>query len=239
VKKIQTKTSSNPLLDTILIQDMLDAYLVERNALESAKKTKRDKPYVYPSMIGNCTRQQVYKMCGYEEPVSPQLARIFDYGNKMHDRYQAYFADMGLLSAENTEVPFRSDEYRVSGRIDGILYAPDGQWKCILELKSANKQSFTEMATMGPLRQHVMQVMLYMTLTPIKESLIFVECKDNQKVAAYPVTYAEEQGAEVLQRVRLLTDCADARILPPREYAPSSKQCYWCYYKAMCADNKI
>lgn len=234
--QIQT---TNPLTDAALLQEMLNTHLEQARAASSAKRRKRSKPYVYPSMIGRCTRQQVYKMCGYEEPVSPKLARIFDNGNDMHERYQAYFMKMGLLKPEDAEVPFRSDEYRVSGRIDGILRSPEGQWASILELKSANKRSFDNMNKYGPLKEHVIQVMLYMALTPIKEAIIFVECKDNQDTSIYPVTYSENEGEKVLQRVMMLTECADAKRLPPREFRSDSYECRWCYYKDMCSKNMI
>lgn len=234
-----TKQNANPLMNPDLLTEMLDAHLVEREALSAGKRTKRPKPYAYPSMIGDCMRKQVYKMCDYAEPVSAKLARIFDNGNKMHDRFQAYFTEMGFLSPGDMEVPFISHEHRVSGRMDGILRAPDGNWSAILELKSANKRDYTQMQSAGPLVKHVTQVMLYMSLTPIKDALILVECKDNQDVSIYPITYSEAEGEKVLRRVKTLVECADARRLPPREYEPQSRECYWCYFKGMCSRNQL
>lgn len=236
---IQTTQTTNPLMNADLLAEMLDAHLTEREALSASRRTKRNKPYAYPSMIGDCMRKQVYKMCGYTEPVSSKLARIFDNGNKMHDRFQTYFTDMGFLAPEDMEVPFISHEHRVSGRMDGILRAPDGDWSAILELKSANKRDYTKMQNTGPLPKHVVQVMLYMALTPIKDSLILVECKDNQDVSIFPVAYVEAEGEKTLRRVQTLVECADARRLPPREYEATSRECYWCYFKNLCTRNAI
>lgn len=219
------------MLEQTIIES-IDSYLLKA-AEEEAQKHKKTVPYCYPSGIADCLRKQAYKLLGYEEPMTPQLLRIFECGKSMHERYQKWFEEIGWLKEK--ELPFKDSRHRVSGRIDGILEVP-GRGRWILELKSANRKSFDRMEEENaPLKKYVMQVMLYMALMPYKHSLVVVECKDTQRMRAFSVKYQPSFGKKVLDRVDRLISCVDAGKLPPREHdSPDSPECRRCAFAGMC-----
>ena len=66
------------------------------------QKEDRDYSYLHPSEIGDCGRKMYYKVKGIKPmvPPPPQTLRIFGNGHFMHQRYQMYLRDAGILAKE-------------------------------------------------------------------------------------------------------------------------------------------
>lgn len=150
--------------------------------------------------------------------VDPRLQRIFGNGHGVHDRFQRYFADAGLLwgtwSYPNklsrdyqgvraardhiyNETKLTHVDLRIIGATDGLL-VPDGQ-VVGLELKSMNSQGFKWLQ--GPREAHKNQVYIYMACYDdmrrrkialpgaLSGYAVLYECKDTQSLKEFFVPY--------------------------------------------------
>lgn len=97
-----------------------------------------------PSQAGKCMRHNFYMRKQYEAngTIDGRTQRIFDNGTKTHERLQEYMLDMGLLIMD--EVPLLNDTYKIQGHTDGFLDLKNDE-VAILEIKSINDKSFTEL----------------------------------------------------------------------------------------------
>lgn len=136
-----------------------------RNAME--KNSKRDREYLHPSQIAKkdwCPRSSWYELKG--EPVPPESygfsrLNVFAEGNAIHDKWQGWLRDEGILignwfckacgtkwwdkspktcvSCDSqfvvyAEVPVEIPEYMIIGHADGEI--EDSKGKALIEIKS-------------------------------------------------------------------------------------------------------
>jgi CRISPR/Cas system-associated exonuclease Cas4 (RecB family) len=177
-------------------------------------------------------------MLGYPKlPMEPRIIRITDNGDKMHERYQNWFKELGIL-VEN-EYPIKFPELRISGRIDSIInlepLIPGFNDIAIVELKSANAKK-CEFMTMNnaPNHEYVDQLQLYMGLLKIPQGIVLVENKNDQQILEFWVQHDEAYAQKLIDKVKLVNNCVDKNELPPRDYTASSYQCKYCDFKTFC-----
>jgi len=224
-----------------LLAAKIASHLLDKDAksnVERAKKTELEGPRFYPSSANKCSRYIVYDMLGYPKPPKePKLIRIMENGNSMHERYQTWFEEMGILVAN--EFPIKVPELRISGRLDSIITTkdiiPGVDDVAIVELKSANDKKFAQMVKSNePNPDYYAQIQLYMELLKIPYGLIFIENKNNQEILEFLVDYDPEFGKRLLEKVVMVNDCVTKKELPRREYIKSSYECKWCDYHDTC-----
>lgn len=95
----------------------LDQFLITK----AREATDRAIDVNSPSTAGNCMRANFYNRLGFAKDgdIDPRGQRIFHTGDYMHERFQKYFEDMGVLLMR--EVPLRNDEYIIQGHTDGYV----------------------------------------------------------------------------------------------------------------------
>lgn len=110
-----------------------------------------------PSVAGSCLRSiYYYRIQAEKDPnaIEPRAFRIFQNGDYVHDRIQAYLRKAGLLLMD--ELPLRNDKYNIQGHTDGLLFLNRVK---VFELKSINDAGFQ--ALKEPEFKHQQQGMLY------------------------------------------------------------------------------
>lgn len=131
------------------------------------RNSHRDTQHLHPSEISKkdwCPRSSWYKIKGYEgaeESMSFGRLNIFEEGHAIHEKWQGWLREAGVLAGTwecmgcgsrwhavspdscdgcgyldvvYREVPIHSDEYRIIGHADGEIQ--DSQGKALLEIKS-------------------------------------------------------------------------------------------------------
>jgi CRISPR/Cas system-associated exonuclease Cas4 (RecB family) len=236
------------------LSDEINKYI---NVKEQNKKQEYDfsallsdgPPKFYPSSVGFCSRRIVMQMIGLDKPIpDPRIIRIMDNGNSVHERYENYFAEMGILVTP--ELSLKHEELRISGRSDAIIRIPSDETAyelAIIEIKSSNNNQFNRMVKDGkPKDEHYMQLQLYMYLTGIKKGAILVENKDNQDVWEYWCDYDPELAHQIVDKIRRVNAFVDENlknenkeklILPEREFEKTSFECRYCDFKEICWKN--
>lgn len=222
-----------------MLTDLLNDFLNERQKQQNEERMKKHEKQreagefkFYPSSIAKCRREVVYQMLGYpKEDIPTRVLRIFDNGDCMHERYQNWFAEMGILISP--ELPLKDKELCISGRTDALIKINDEL--ILVELKSANDRSFNLMVKKNePKEDYVMQLQLYLHITGIDKGIIFIENKNDQSILEFPITYDEEMAEELIDKIMYCVTHAKSNDIPERDYTKSTFQCKYCDYAEMC-----
>lgn len=157
----------NSLLRGGRVLPIVEQVLIKENA---EGQSKRDTDWLHPSEICKlnwCHRSSYYKFLDDDQTVEPgkfELLNIFAEGNTIHDKWQRWLADAGVLTGSWScnvcgwsttghrpevcgncdachrgwvryrEVPIFSEEYGVIGHSDGCI--EDIKGKALIEIKS-------------------------------------------------------------------------------------------------------
>jgi hypothetical protein len=217
----------------------------EQAAKENPPKEK--KPVTFPpNMISKCSRQIVYHLLRLpvQLVIEPKLLRIFDNGDKTHERTLSYMAAAGIL--HSWEVKVEDKDNRIKGYLDamikleerdyieefGTLEIPGAPY-LIGEIKSAcSKECYWIERKNAPSKKYVQQLQLYMHATGIHKGVVIIENKDTQDLYTFYVDYDPAMVTELLSKVGQCLECADTKILPDREGTRKSNVCWLAEQKA-------
>lgn len=191
--------------DAVYNQDAIDLAVRELTAKQ------RDRTgTLSASSLGECNRYQQFVFLGMPRlPPDQKNAMKMHNGSFMHLRWQMAGLSAGWLKA--AEVTVRSDEYRIQGTMDGVLYDDS-----ILELKSINNNGFGRVQAFGPLNPHLFQMATYMMCTPRTSGVFIYENKDTQEYREVVVT---EDELPILQ-AKLRADSLWAHIEKKELFEP-------------------
>lgn len=208
---------------------MIDNHLYKENRPKEVGR-------YYPSQIGSCLRKVWYS---YKFPIdtSPELVKIFELGNIMHD-----FVVKVLKSEKNpevelvsTELPFRQEieDFLVSGRIDNIIIIKASGRSILIEVKSTGNVDYVEDAA----PHNVVQLQLYMHATGIHNGILLYVDKRNLKSKVFPVPYSEQEALKIINRFKALHKFLKLNVMPDpeaREKRDTIWMCKYCEYRDKC-----
>lgn len=216
---------------------LIDAYLVSREKEDNEGRTS-----ISPSLIGYCSRRVAMSMLQYPARLpTPAELSVFDAGDSMHERYQRYFAKMGILVAK--ELPLNQESknprtarlcrrYRIRGRLDAIVRIKKELY--VVELKSARESSYLRMAAGRPYEPYRDQLQLYMYLTGIGRGIILVENKNDQQRLEFPEEIDRRRVASLLNKISRINRHVLSLTLPEREHEKNSFECRYCEFSDSC-----
>jgi len=128
------------------------------------------------------------------------------------------------------EIQLRNDEFRLSGKCDGVILIDDVSY--VLEIKSIEQFSFNKLKE--PLEKHKIQLGLYMYLLNIYKGVFLYEKKDSTHL--YKLFYYEYEPDKMKKYFEILKELvyyADNRIVPPFTICSDCKNCdiytFKCY----------
>jgi CRISPR/Cas system-associated exonuclease Cas4 (RecB family) len=214
---------------------MIDFDAMIDNYLKREERPK-DVGRYYPSEVGLCMRKTWYS---YKYPVSvrPELMKIFEVGNLMHD-----FVVKVLSSEKNPEImlvsaeaPFRKeiDDFVVSGRIDDIILIKANGKNVIVEVKSTGNVDMIE----EPISSNRMQLQFYMYVLGIHNGVLLYLDKRNLRSKVFIVEYSENEAMKIVDRFRALHKLLKYDATPDPE-ARKSQDTVWvcrnCEYRDRC-----
>jgi len=187
------------------------------------------------SARGSCERAQVFQYLNAPQrdgKVNTTLQSVFLDGTWRHLRWQ-----MLLLAAGRhydvpveVEVPFRDDDLRLRGSVDGIV---DGRG---FELKGTRMM---HAALKAPFASHVLQVHSYMVLADLDIFSVVYEDKATQETVEHVVVRDPKTEKKVRDELARLNEAVDQQVLPPILpgcQADTKSQAWWdCAYRDICA----
>lgn len=230
--KDESDISEAPTTDLAVVGDLQVAI---EEYLESTIKPRYKKSTGFaPSESNTCARFWWYKFTGVEFPVShnARSERIFSVGNSMHERYQKYFDDMGVLVEAEMPLPQREGCPPVSGFIDAVIKWGDDD--VVVELKSIKHEGFLMRKTYKkPTEDHYRQIQWYMHYTGIEKGIVLYECKNTQEILVFKIRYDKEFCEKLVKKYDKLYKKAIGDK-PNRPYGRSSQKCQYCKLLTVC-----
>ena len=218
---------------------MIDFDKMIDNHLSREYRAKQPGRY-YPSEIGSCIRKIWYS---YKHPleVKPDLAKIFEVGNIMHD-----FVVEVLKSEKNQEVELLKSEFPlkiqgngflVSGRVDDLILVKESGKSLVVEVKSTKSVDYVKKAD----EKHIMQLQLYMHATGIHNGMVLYIDKTNLKSKLFAEEYSEEKANKIMERFSQLHELISSELLPIAEAKKKGEMnwmCRYCEYAEKCDRNE-
>lgn len=200
-------------------------------ALEAQSRPRDRKGTISSSSLGSCKRRQQFTYLGMPEiSPSPKLAAVFQTGTFMHIRWQMAGLTEGFL--DDVEVPVRANQYRLHGTMDGLL--EDGS---VLELKSANSNSFRRVLSFGPLAGHEFQLGTYLLTTGREKGVFVYEDKDTQEYTEIVRTRDQLPLAEIaVNSAQLWSEIEEENLYEPLDdcMAKTGYRYNGCPFKDNC-----
>jgi CRISPR/Cas system-associated exonuclease Cas4 (RecB family) len=169
--------------------------------------------------------------------VQPDLLKVFELGNILHD-----FVVKVLKSEKNpevellkTELPFKQEieDFLVSGRVDNIILIRASGKNILVEVKSTGNIDYVEDAA----PHNVVQLQLYMHVTGIHNGILLYVDKRNLKSKVFPILYNEEEAKKIIERFKALHKFLKMDAIPDPEARESRKtiwMCKYCEYRDKC-----
>jgi CRISPR-associated exonuclease Cas4 len=195
----------------------------------------------YPSEIGSCLRKVWYSY-KYPREVEPDLLKIFEVGNIMHDFVVEVLKSERTPEVEllKSEFPFKLqfEDFLVSGRVDDLILVKESGRNILVEVKSCSNISFVK----KPQNHHVMQLQLYMHAIGVHNGLLLYVEKSNLQTKIFEIQYDESKSLEILERFKILHKCLTESKLPDAEAKNREDMkwmCKFCECKERCDKNEI
>ena len=215
---------------------MIDFNKLIENHIARESRPKQIGRY-YPSEVGSCLRKVFYSY-KFPQPISQDLAKIFEVGNIVHD-----FIAKVMASEKNphvqlleSELPFKIEMngFTISGRIDDLLLIKASGKKLMVEVKSTSHLSSTEEAS----PQHIMQLQLYMHQMKIQNGCVLYVEKNSLQTKTFYFDYDENISAEALNRFSQLHKYLTENKVPAPEARVRWKEMGWmctrCEFRDRC-----
>ena len=215
-------------------------------------------PQIHPSAaVGDCARDIQLALLGHKTPVDGRLSRIFDVGRAMHERWQKYFEERGLLVLSEEPVETFNDLLAIKGRLDCLLKAPQAikDELHLIELKSMNSGRFRRLPEpktpkenlyaltrlhKGYIGQWLCYVRSFDTMQRAKgeqgvqNGAIIFENKDNQAYKVFLLTYDEELWLKLTVNARAAQQAFLEKRLVDAPYLRMSGVCQKCGRRELC-----
>lgn len=214
---------------------MIDFNKMIDNHLKKEHRPKGIGKY-YPSEIGTCLRK-VWYTYNYPLELKPELIKIFEVGNIMHD-----FVVEVLKSEKNPDVellrsefPVRQeiDDFLISGRVDNLILIKASGKNVLVEVKSTMDVSRVWEAS----PHNVIQLQLYMHLIGVHNGILLYIDKRNLQSKIFEIKYDEKKALEIIERFRLLHRSLKEEAVPEPEARGSKStlwMCRYCEYHDRC-----
>ncbi|MBI5061782.1 MAG: Dna2/Cas4 domain-containing protein [Candidatus Aenigmarchaeota archaeon] len=191
----------------------------------------------YPSEIGTCMRKIWYSY-KYPMEVKPDLLKIFEVGNILHD-----FVVNVLKSEKNPDVELLKsefsfqegvDDFVVSGRVDNLILVKMTGKSVLVEVKSTSEIGYVD----EPSDSHEMQLQYYMHITGVHNGILLYIDKKNLQSKIFEVAYDGEKSKEISDRFKTLHKNLTADEMPEPESRRSGEKkiwmCRYCEYHERC-----
>lgn len=215
-------------------------------------------PQMHPSAsVGDCPRDIQLALLGHKTAVDGRLSRIFDVGKAMHDRWQQYFEECGLLVLKEEPIETDNSTLAIKGRLDCVLKAPQAihDELHVIELKSMSSGQFRRLPEpkspkenlYAVARLHARYIGQWLSYsraydimerakgkTGVQNGAIIFENKDNQDYKIFLLTYDEELWQKLTANARLAQQAFLEKKLIDAPYLRMSKVCQRCGRRDLC-----
>ena len=207
---------------------------------EEASRRGEARCYIGASTGHDCVARLQLSLRGFpDDPVGPELQRIFREGFRLEDqvvRDLKWMADLRVYEKDSLTGQQHSRSW-LGGHIvchsDGLVDLEDGSEPLILEIKSMNEANFNKFVRYGVKASHkkyYSQMMMMMAMFGIERSLFVSYCKNNSKYHIEIVHFDQSEWDEIYSNIQSALDGHAGRIAA----YPEDWRCKMCFKKTAC-----
>ncbi len=213
---------------------MIDDYLENRDA--NRERIRKDN--FSPSLAANCPRYIQFVMDAVKEETERKGLNIrkLDAGKDMHNRYQQYFTNMGILVG--SEIRLVIENPPIHGFIDAIIKSGGREW--LVELKSRGHEvgGIKWEDFRAPPIEHEVQWQLYAKYNGPKEGFILVENKSTNAIKIFDRQLDEAFLEPYLSEWTNIINARTSGIIVaiPEGGCPNTR---WCGFKKLCSATEL
>ena len=218
--------------DNFSLQSIIDAALVEPREPREIKSW-------HASGFGSCPTGRYLERMGVpaDEEFDERTLRIFSAGKKFED----WVLELGTKQLPEgcvveEQVRIENPNLGVTGYADAVVTLPTGK-KLVYEIKSKNSNAFHWMRKRGEsaMRQHEMQIWLYLETLEIEEGRILYISKDDLCMQEAVVMRSDVKlRSEVEAEATLLMRALVEKLPPPPPTDPTDWRCKYCRWHKQC-----
>ncbi len=212
----------------------------EEGKARSGKRHKQKKSFA-PSGVaygsGRCPRYWYYAFTGaeYDDKYSALDVRNMAAGTDAHERFQNLLKDLGIAD-DDIEREINYDDPPIYGFIDAIVEWNGRKW--VVEFKTSKTKWFSyRRQQLKPPTYHLVQILIYMFVTGIRQGMIVYEDKDTGERTAIAVEWStrySEYIEKIMSCMKEVYSTVTSGKLPERGFSKSSNECKGCPVKAIC-----
>lgn len=184
----------------------------------------------YPSELPYCLRKQYFRYI-LPKDLSDEQSLLFGTGWVWHQFiYEVLkFSRIKVLNVEKQYKLKASKGCLLDCVVDAEIQI--GKRKVVLEIKSV--QSLSKIMN-EPLREHVLQVTVYMRAARTDHAILFYVDKRTLATHEFPLEFFQGNLDLMFERAGLLNKALIRKVLPPRVGAGGEWQCKFCEYQSEC-----
>lgn len=196
----------------------------------------------YCSGLYDCSRKMYYDRLNIpqETTTDPVNKRRLNKGTYIHEMFQKYFEDMGILVSKEEYV--KDTTIQVAGKMDCIVTLEGTDY--VVEIKTSDSKD--KIDTM-PYLSHLWQLQIYMHIKGIKKGKLFYvfldkstdkivttnkdfSCYTDKDLLEIDVEYNPDIVRIIQTKLEKIIQCINLKQPPERE----SDKCTYCPYKGYC-----
>lgn len=207
--------------------------------LDSVTTKGQPRTHIGASQIGHACDRRIWLDYHEEaqEEITPRGRRIFRVGKLLEELIREELERLDMVHIQDWQVPLSDPPLK--GEADGIIKIK-GEGSFILEIKSMNERGFKEILKKGCQQTHFQywaQCQAYMGMSGLKEAILLVMNKNDQRLFAEKIPYDDRLYLALLEKTQRIMNASTI----PKGFTLFEKPnfvCSWCPYREKCWEGK-
>ena len=185
----------------------------------------------HPSHLTECHRRIIYRANGCKHNLNSYLVTIDD--NFTIKKWVEYFSKCKSIKMVGSNVVVADGHYNISGNVDTILNINDCNY--VIKIQPVCEDNFEQINTKGAIKKHVVELIVYMWLTELKDGILLYENKNTNKYVVFHIKPYDPIIKAVLKKCLALMENKIQGILPERPYkVVDANECKLCEFSKQC-----
>jgi len=216
-KDLVSNVSEKEVFKTIVASEIKKSVVEAfREILRRELRPYDDNSVIHVGEVCTCLRKAYYNRVYGSKDLShldENKVVILGLGLSTHLALEEVLREKGYRAEE--QILYKTNEVTLAGTPDLIFN------HIVLDIKTVNK------IPPKPYDHHVKQVNAYIRMANALMGFIVYICKRDGRIEICPVEYDEEMFKEILERAKVLKECLEKRIPPPKEVGFMCNYCEW------------
>jgi len=189
-----------------------------------------------PSHVTECPRRMIYRAngCVSEKNISYSLIhnRMF-----IKKKWLDFLESCRSIKVIDRNVVTADCHYNISGKADAVLKIGDRVY--VSQIHPVSHDEFVQLKKNGAFKKHVVELILYIWLTELKDGLLLYENQNTNDHMIFHVKQYEPIIRSVRKKCLKLMEDKIHGIVPPKPYESiDSNECVSCEFTKICWQEK-